>query len=68
MTIKEKLHKAVSKIRMKKNKVKDVFGKAIQSEKMSKKVKSYPGKSRLDASRSVYNDRKSKKALKIMPE
>jgi hypothetical protein len=65
MTLKEKLHKAASKIKMKRNKVRDVVGKAVQSEKMSKKIKNYPGKSRLDASRSVYSDRKSKK---VMPE
>jgi hypothetical protein len=68
MTIKEKLHKALAKIKTRKNKVRDVAIKASQSDKLSKKIKSHPPSKRTDEMKSMYKSRKSAKALKIMPE
>jgi hypothetical protein len=68
MTIKEKLHKAVSKIKIKRNKVRDTVGKAVKSDKLKQKITSQPPKKHIESMKSISKYNKSTKNLKIMPE
>jgi hypothetical protein len=64
MTIKEKLHRAVSKI--KRNKVRDTVGKAVKSDKLKQKITSQPPKKHIESMKSI--SKYNKPTKKIMPE